>query len=92
VIVLDNGGYGTERFLHAGDWEYNEIHRWQYHKLPEVLGGGTGCLVRTEGEFDAALNAAWDNTGGPSLIQVELSTDDASRTLRQLAERLGQRV
>jgi indolepyruvate decarboxylase len=92
VIVLDNGGYGTERFLHAGDWEYNEIHRWQYHKLPEVLGGGTGYLVRTEGEFDAALNAAWDSTGGPSLIQVELSTDDASRTLQQLAERLGQRV
>ncbi len=92
VIVLDNGGYGTERFLHAGEWEYNEIHRWQYHKLPEVLGGGTGYLVRTEGEFDAALNAAWDNAGAPSLIQVELSADDASRTLRHLAERLGQRV
>jgi len=92
VIVLDNGGYGTERFLHAGDWGYNEIHRWQYHKLPEVLGGGTGYPVRTEGEFDAALNAAWNSTGGPSVIQVELGTDDASRTLRQLAERLGQRV
>jgi indolepyruvate decarboxylase len=21
VIAQDNGGYGTERFLHAGDWE-----------------------------------------------------------------------
>src|SRR5690606_20425395 len=42
VIVLDNQGYGTERLLHPGDYKFNEIHPWQYHKLPEVLGGGTG--------------------------------------------------
>ena len=24
VIVLDNGGYGTERLLHPGDWEFND--------------------------------------------------------------------
>ena len=55
VIVLDNDGYGTERFLHPGKFEFNDIHPWAYHKLPEVLGGGTGYEVRTEGEFDAAL-------------------------------------
>ena len=59
VIVLDNGGYGTERLLHPGEWKFNDIHPWQYHKLPEVLGGGTGYEIRTEGEFDDALNAAW---------------------------------
>ena len=41
VIVLDNEGYGTERLLHAGDHEFNDIHPWHYHRLPEVLGGGT---------------------------------------------------
>ena len=55
VIVLDNDGYGTERFLHPGDFEFNDIQPWDYHKLPEVFGGGTGYEVRTEGEFDAAL-------------------------------------
>ena len=53
MIVLDNSGYGTERLLHPGNWEFNDIQPWQYHQLPEVLGGGTGYDVRTEGEFDA---------------------------------------
>jgi indolepyruvate decarboxylase len=92
VIVLDNRGYGTERFLHAGDWQYNEIHGWRYSQLPQVLGGGTGYEVRTEGEFDAALRKAWADRSGFSLIQVHLAPDDASRALRRLAERLGRRV
>jgi len=90
VIVLDNQGYGTERFLHPGD--FNDIHPWKYHKLPDVLGGGTGYEVRTEGEFDRALEAAWADTAGMSLIQVHLSKDDCSIALRRLAERLGRRV
>lgn len=92
VIILDNGGYGTERFLHAGDWSFNEIHGWRYERLPEVLGGGRGYLVRTEGEFDTALNAAWSTRGEPSLLHVVLDHRDASQTLRRLSERLGQRV
>ncbi len=92
VIVLDNGGYGTERFLHPGPWQFNEIHPWNYHRLPEVLGGGRGYLVRTEGEFDAALTAAWGERSTLSLLHVKLRPEDASHTLRRLAERLGQRI
>jgi indolepyruvate decarboxylase len=91
VIVLDNKGYGTERFLHPGDYMYNEIHPWKYCKLPEVLQGGTGYEVRTEGEFDAALKQAW-NAKQMSLIQVHLSLDDRSQALDRLAEHLGKRV
>ena len=54
VIVLDNQGYGTERYLHPG--EFNEIHPWNYSKITELFGGGTGYEVRTEGEFDDALS------------------------------------
>jgi indolepyruvate decarboxylase len=90
VIVLDNEGYGTERFLHPGD--FNDINPWKYHRLPEVLGGGTGYEVTTGGEFDQALEAAWADTSGMSLIQVHLSKDDCSIALRRLAERLGRRV
>jgi indolepyruvate decarboxylase len=92
VVVLDNGGYGTERFLHAGEWNYNDIHPWRYHKLPEVLGGGTGYEVRTEGEFDAALSRAWNDRSGMSLIQAHIPPKDASDALRRLTERLSQRV
>jgi len=92
VIVLDNKGYGTERLLHAGDYEFNKIHPWQYHKLPEVLGGGTGYEVRTEGQFDRALRTAWDDTAAMSLIQVHLAEDDCSRALERLGRKLGPRV
>jgi indolepyruvate decarboxylase len=92
VIVLDNKGYGTERLLHPGDFEFNEIQPWNYHKLPDVLGGGAGYEVRTEGEFDQALRAAWVDTAQASLIQVHLPVDDRSKALDRLAERLSKRV
>jgi indolepyruvate decarboxylase len=92
VIVLDNGGYGTERFLHPGEHAFNEIHPWNYAKLPEILGGGTGYDVRTEGDFDSALNRAWADTSALSLLQVRLAHDDSSQALRRLAERLSKHV
>ncbi len=92
VIVLDNGGYGTERFLHPGKFEFNEIQPWAYHKLPEVYGGGTGYEVRTEGEFDAALRAALADTTGPCVIQVHLDRSDHSTALGRLTERLSKHV
>jgi indolepyruvate decarboxylase len=92
VIVLNNEGYGTERFLHAGNWSYNEIQPWQYHKLPEVLGGGRGFEVRTEGEFDVALREAWDTSDGPVLIHAHISRDDCSQALHRLADKLKHRV
>ncbi|HYO24335.1 MAG TPA: thiamine pyrophosphate-dependent enzyme [Lacipirellulaceae bacterium] len=85
VIVLNNGGYGTERLLHPGEFRFNDIHAWHYHKLPELLGGGTGYEVRTEGEFDAALNAAWADRSAPTLLHVHLNQQDASSGLQRLA-------
>ena len=92
VIVLNNGGYGTERLLHPGEFEFNDIHSWQYEKLPEVLRGGTGYLVKTEGEFDAALNAAWADRSGPSIVHVLLEPGDSSRALAKLAEMMSKTV
>jgi len=90
VILLDNKGYGTERFLHPGD--FNDIHPWAYHRLPEVLCGGTGYEVRTEGDFDKALTSALADKSAMSLIQVHLSETDTSKALDRLAKKLSQRV
>jgi indolepyruvate decarboxylase len=92
LIVLDNGGYGTERYLHPGDFEFNNIQPWAYHKLPAVYGGGVGYEVRTEGEFDAALSKAWADTKNLSLIHVHLDPADHSTALARLTERLSKRV
>jgi indolepyruvate decarboxylase len=92
VIVLDNRGYGTERALHPGDWAFNEIHPWNYSKLTDVLAGGTGYEVRTEGDFEEAITKAWSDKSGVSLIHVHLAETDFSETLSRLAVRLSQRV
>jgi indolepyruvate decarboxylase len=78
--------------LHAGDWKFNDIQPWQYHQLPEVLGGGKGYIIRTEGDFDQALSAAWNASGGPSILQVMLDQKDCSRALATLAERMSKTV
>ncbi|QDS97476.1 alpha-keto acid decarboxylase family protein [Adhaeretor mobilis] len=92
VIVLDNGGYGTERLLHPGDYEFNDVHSWQHHKLPEVLGGGHGYDIRTEGEFDQALTTAWAERSQPSILQVRLAEEDCSASLERLAEMMSKTV
>jgi indolepyruvate decarboxylase len=92
ILVLDNKGYGTERLLHSGDHSFNTIQPWHYHKLPEVLGGGTGYEVRTEGEFERALCAALADTRAMSLIQVHLDPRDCSMSLQRLGRKLIARV
>ena len=92
IIVLDNGGYGTERLLHPGSYKFNDIHPWHYHRLPEILGGGCGYEVQTEEAFDAALRRALDDTKAFSLIHVHLPPDDCSEALQRLARRLAAKV
>jgi len=90
VIVLDNGGYGTERVILEGS--YNDINRWEYQLLPLVLGGGTGYEVRTEGEFDEALTKALADTSGISLIRVHIGMNDRSITLQRIGQGLARRL
>lgn len=92
VIVLNNAGYGTERLLHPGEYEFNEIHSWQYDKLPEVLRGGTGYEVATEGDFDRALNTAWEDKSGPSILHVHLDPQDCSQALDRLGKMMSKTV
>jgi len=90
VILLDNAGYGTERLLQDGP--FNDINVWAYERLPEILGGGTGHVARTEGEFDRALSLALSDPPGLHLIRACLPRDDFSNTLQRLARKLQTRV
>ena len=90
VIVLDNKGFGTERAIHEGS--FNDINPWRYELLPQVLGGGTGYEVRTEGEFDAALTQALADDKAMSLIRVHIGVDDRSVTLDRIGKGLAQRL
>ena len=90
VIVLDNKGYGTERLIHEGG--FNDINPWQYQLLPQVLGGGTGYDVRTEGEFDAAITQSLADTRAMSVIRAHIAVDDHSTTLGRIGAGLAHRV
>ena len=90
VIVLNNGGYGTERPMLDGP--FNDIHVWHYAKLPDVLGAGRGFDVRTEEELDRALADAFANTDSFSIIDVRLARDDISPALRRLTAALRTKV
>jgi indolepyruvate decarboxylase len=89
VIVLDNKGYGTERVIHEGS--FNDINPWQYQLLPQVLGGGTGYEVHTEGEFDDAIRAALADSSGMSIIRAHIALDDHSITLGRIGAGLARR-
>jgi indolepyruvate decarboxylase len=90
VVVLNNHGYTTERFLLEGP--FNDIHDWAYHKIPDVLGVGLGLEVRTLGELDQALDAALANEASFSLLNVHLDPYDRSPALERLAQRLSKIV
>lgn len=90
VILFDNDGYGTERPMLDGC--FNDIERWNYAGLDQVIGGGLGIRVETEREMAAALARAQANEAGWSLIQVALDRDDKSPALRRLTAKLAERV
>lgn len=89
VFVLNNGGYGTERMLKDG--AYNDIADWQYHLLPQVIGGGKGFLVETEEQLEEAVAAALANNS-LSVVNVKVEKTDYSPALDRFAKRLKTRL
>ncbi|MEZ6058401.1 MAG: thiamine pyrophosphate-binding protein [Planctomycetaceae bacterium] len=90
VIVLNNHGYTTERFLQEGP--FNDILDWKYHQMPELLGDGWGFEIRTNGELAQSIAAALENQNSFSILNVHLRPDDISPALRRLAERMSKTV
>lgn len=90
VVVLNNGGYGTERQIHDGP--YNDIAAWRYHRVPEVLGAGLSFVVETEDDLEGALNAAEHSARSYCLLEVMLDPQDRSPALQRLGRRLGANV
>jgi indolepyruvate decarboxylase len=89
VIVLNNGGYGTLRMI--ADGPFDDIHPWNYAKVPEVIGSGAGFVARTARELEEALTCA-RGCKEFSLIEVPLPRDDTSSCLRRLGLAIRKRL
>lgn len=90
VLVLNNGGYGTERPMIDGP--FNDVHPWAFTELPRLLGAGRSWKVETESQLSQALLEAEAEREGFSLLEVIIPRGDYSSALRRLTDRLGQRA
>ena len=72
IFVLNNDGYLIERLLCKNpEMYYNDLAKWQYHKLPEGFGceGWLSLRVATCGELDEAIRRA-ESCGTAAYIEV----------------------
>lgn len=90
IVVLNNHGYTTERFLQEGP--FNDILDWRYHRLPDLLGAGWGFEVRTFGELQQAMQAALAHQDAYSILNVHLDPHDVSPALSRLAAKMSKKL
>lgn len=90
VVVLNNGGYGTERPMTDG--RFNDIPAWRFSRLPEVMSAGQGFEIFSERDFEQALQAALAHSDTPAILEVHLDPDDHSPALTRLTDALGAKV
>lgn len=89
VIVLNNGGFGTERPMIDG--QFNDVAMWHYHRIPDFIGKGRGYRVTTEYGFTEALMDAKESKD-LSIIEVILDPYDITPQLRRMCQRLARGV
>jgi indolepyruvate decarboxylase len=89
VVILNNQGYLTERYILDGP--FNNILPWDYSRIPDVLGAGRSFVIKTGKQLDQALLEAKKYTESFCLLDVRLDSMDASPALRRLAEQLARR-
>lgn len=89
VFILNNDGYTTERFILDG--KFNDICRWNYHKITDIINGGTGYLVSNEEELEKAVTLAIEDNK-LSVINVILNRNDVSQGLKRVTEGLSKRI
>ena len=89
IFVLNNQGYSTERLILDGPW--NDIQNWNFERIPDVVGGGKGYVVETEGDLERVLGEILNNKE-LAIVNVRLAKDDISPALSRFAANLKKKV
>jgi indolepyruvate decarboxylase len=90
VVVLNNRGYSTEREILDGP--FNDVHEWRYERICDMIGGGVGRRITTQGEFELGLTTALVDSSQLHLLNVLLDPADRSAGMVRLAHRLAKRL
>ena len=91
IIVVNNGGYTTERTIHRPAAAYHDIPAWDWTALPGTLARAVSPLAiraASSRQLTAALYSACRHAGRPVLIEAVLGPDDAPPLLQDLARML----
>lgn len=87
IILLNNDGYTIERDIHGEKMPYNDIQRWNYHKLHEVFGNnGWSMKASTEAELESALQQAEQNRDKLTFIEVVMDKMDSPENLLKMLQ------
>ena len=91
VVVLDNGGYGTERPILDGP--FNDLQPVAHRELALAMGFSAAERVQNEEELWSGLGR-WRSDGitGPTLISVAIPAGAMSAALRRLSTALAQKL
>jgi len=91
VLVLDNGGYGTERPILDGP--FNDLQPVAHRELALAMGFSAAERVVNEEELWRCL-VRWRSDGmtGPTLISVAIPAGEMSAALRRLSTALAQKL
>lgn len=89
IIILNNDGYVTERNLLEGS--FNDISNWNYHKVVEMIGGGSGVRVTSEEELEKAFDCALMSDEF-FVINAAVDPEVISLGLKRITEGLSKRV
>ncbi|KAI7894792.1 thiamine diphosphate-binding protein [Mucor mucedo] len=95
IFILNNDGYLIEKLIHGPHRAYNNFQMWQYSKTLDYFGGhllrnaqdvtpapvGVESLVRTRGEFEAAMKIVQSEPKKIHFIEVVMPRFDAPREL-----------
>jgi indolepyruvate decarboxylase len=90
IVVLNNQGYGTERPMLDGG--FNDIHMWNYSRIPDLLGAGKGYDINTEDQLEKALQEAQNHTDSFCILDVHLDPHDRSLSLERLTSAMKKRI
>ena len=88
VIVINNGGYETERVILDG--EFNDIANWDYGAVCRMIQYGKSFQAGTYAEFQTALDTALADP--EAMYVIDAVVTESSRGMRRLAEEIGRRI
>ena len=87
IFLINNDGYTIERDIHGEKMPYNDIQRWNYHKLPEVFGNNSwSAKVSTEAELETALQKAEQNRDCLAFIEMVIDKMDNPENLLKMLQ------